>query len=405
MRGYAVFLCCYIACFITISQSQYSATYYPGINSLPKTSENGQVGTNECGTHSSASSMCQNLYVNSATDFCLWGPKGPGLQGVGASEREVVSYCTKDGRGTRLIPPGTLQSVHFVKTPHYIQISGLGKLSNLNISPQAGGGELDPHGQDGRGNPIGGLVFTSAFGKHMVQAHEWTSFIDDTSFCLRVCNDGDLATTYCKHIYDEMGCVYNMPTTPDQQGIFESCEGQDAEVVGVYTNNGSPSTFYQSQTLNGSPAPPAKPPPAVSQCTKFPSTMLQGSLAQPFANAGMAVFSHENHHKTSSSSSSISSSLSAGFFSSAATSSGQAFNGSSAMKPSMSSSRSSSRTSPVSPKLSSTTSTNMVADTASSSKGPVLDFGGSGAAVSTRDVICIYTWLALALACTVPVFL
>ena len=35
------------------------------------------------------------------------------------------------------------------------------------------GGELDPHGADGNGNPIGGLVFSSAFGT-LEQIHEWT---------------------------------------------------------------------------------------------------------------------------------------------------------------------------------------------------------------------------------------
>ena len=97
--------------------AQYSATYVPGSN-LPKISEKGQAGTNACGEGSDPNSECQNLYVNSATDFCLWGAPGPGMEGVGAAERKVVSYCTKSGRGTRVIPPGTLKSVHFVKTPN-----------------------------------------------------------------------------------------------------------------------------------------------------------------------------------------------------------------------------------------------------------------------------------------------
>ena len=153
--------------------AQYSATYVPGANSLPKISEQGQQGTNACGTQSSDSSMCQNLYINSATDFCLWAPPGPLYQGVGEAERYVVSYCTKAGRGTRLIPPGTLKSVHFVQTPHYVQVSGTGEFSSMHINNNGGGGELDPHGQDGMGNPIGGLVFSNAFGNGLVQVHEW----------------------------------------------------------------------------------------------------------------------------------------------------------------------------------------------------------------------------------------
>lgn len=151
----------------------YSTTYIPAPSSLPQKSEQKQTGTNECGTGSNPQSMCQNLYVNSATDFCLWGPIGPQPQGIGDAERDVVSYCTKSGRGTRLIPSGTLKSVHFVKTPHYVQVSGTGDFRKMFITNNGGGGELDPHGPDELGNPRGGLVFSDAFGKGMMQVHEW----------------------------------------------------------------------------------------------------------------------------------------------------------------------------------------------------------------------------------------
>lgn len=267
--------------------SQYTATYIPGNTTLPKTSEERQAGTNRCGEGSNDMSMCQNLYLNSATDFCLWGPQGPKPVGIGNSEREVVSYCTKAGRGTRLIPPGTLRSVHFVRTPHYVQVSGTGIFENIHISKKGGGGELDPHGEDGLGNPIGGLVFTNAFG-NLVQAHEWTSFIDENHFCLRVCKDDDMAADYCKHIYDKMGCEFNMPTNPDELGVFESCEGPDADIVGVYTNNGVISTFYQEQTKYGHKLPPPKSPQSLSNCSTFASGLLQGTIKSPYANAGMA---------------------------------------------------------------------------------------------------------------------
>lgn len=51
----------------------YSATYTPGVN-LPAKSETGQTGTNQCGTASNSSSSCQNVFVNSVQDFCLFGP-------------------------------------------------------------------------------------------------------------------------------------------------------------------------------------------------------------------------------------------------------------------------------------------------------------------------------------------
>ena len=56
------------------------------------------------------------------------------------------------------------------------------------------------------GNPIGGLVFTSAFGGSLQQAHEWTNFMSADQFCIRACKDGPRAPEYCQHIYDVMGC-------------------------------------------------------------------------------------------------------------------------------------------------------------------------------------------------------
>jgi hypothetical protein len=68
---------------------------------------------------------------------------------------------------------------------------GIGDLTKMNIPAGDGGGELDPHGADGngalveivvpsdwlnliiKGNPVGGLVFSSAFGQ-LEEIHEWT---------------------------------------------------------------------------------------------------------------------------------------------------------------------------------------------------------------------------------------
>ena len=142
-------------------------------NQLPTTSETGQSGTNACGTTSSQTSLCQTMYMNDADDFCLWAPTN--YTTIGDAERDVVAYCTKAGRGTRLIPDGTLQGVHFVRTVDYVQVTGVGNFTNINVDGSDGGGELDPHGADGNGNPIGGLVFGSTFGSNL-QYHEWTKY-------------------------------------------------------------------------------------------------------------------------------------------------------------------------------------------------------------------------------------
>ena len=68
---------------------------------------------------------------------------------IGDTERDVVAWCTKSGRGTRTIPDGTLQGVNFVKTPDYVQVTGVGNFTSLNIPQGDGGGELDSVGADG----------------------------------------------------------------------------------------------------------------------------------------------------------------------------------------------------------------------------------------------------------------
>ena len=118
--------CLYMLGFISNRLSD-TATYDP--NNLPPTTEQGQTGTNQCGTGSNQTSQCQNLYVNSLQDFCLWGsvqssracnklnglnlysPPDPNSV-IGNVEEIVVAYCTSPGRGTRLFPSGTILQAH-----------------------------------------------------------------------------------------------------------------------------------------------------------------------------------------------------------------------------------------------------------------------------------------------------
>ncbi|THH26315.1 hypothetical protein EUX98_g7873 [Antrodiella citrinella] len=226
----------------------YSATYLP--SNAPKTSEQGQAGTNQCSTGQDQNSTCQNAYINSVDDFCLWAPPSPGPDSViGNTERIEVSWCVKGGYGTRVIPDGTIQGAHFVQTPDFVQITGVGDLTKINIPKGDSGGELDPHGADGNGNPIGGLVFSSAFGQ-LEQLHEWTNFMSDTMFCFRACKPGPMAPEWCQHIYDVMGCQWNMPANYDA-GTFERCAGDSGQ--------GDPAT------------PAAHPIPSSSQCTTLTS--------------------------------------------------------------------------------------------------------------------------------------
>ena len=60
----------------------------------------------------------------------------------------MVTWCSKSGHGTRLIPAGALTGVQFLKTPDYIQIVGFIDQTKVNIAAGDYGGEMDPHGAD-----------------------------------------------------------------------------------------------------------------------------------------------------------------------------------------------------------------------------------------------------------------
>jgi len=264
-----------IAGFVTVN-AQYTATYDP--NNLPPTTEQGQTGTNECGTGSNQTSQCQNLYVNSVQDFCMWGPPEPNST-IGVVEQIVVAYCTLGGRGTRVFPSGTLISAHFIETPDYIQVTGTGQFTLANIQAGDEGGELDPHGADGNGNPHGGLVFSNVWtgGTGLgQQIHEWTNFMSDTEYCIRVCKEGPNAPGFCQHVYDVQGCVWNMPG--NYGAGFDSCKADDVIPMGQYPQpDGSTSTY-----VNGAaPTPPAQPAAATSSCTSYTSSLIYTGAPAP----------------------------------------------------------------------------------------------------------------------------
>ncbi|KZO96220.1 hypothetical protein CALVIDRAFT_481685 [Calocera viscosa TUFC12733] len=251
-------LCISLLALSATVSAQYSATYLP--TDTPAQSEDGQSGTNQCGGGSNQTSMCQNVYMNGVDDFCLWAPPDTTYQGVpssiGQTERIEVSWCMRSGYGTRLIPNGAITGAHFIQTPNYVQVTGSGDMTQLNIPAGDDGGELDPHGSDGLGNPIGAIVFGTSFGV-LQQYHEWTNFMYYGGFCFRACLDGPMAPTYCNHIYDTLGCGWNMPGDYSS-GAFDSCDADNTEPMGVYGS----STFFQ-----GDPSTPdAHTPGASSNC-------------------------------------------------------------------------------------------------------------------------------------------
>jgi len=63
-----------------------------------------------------------------------------------------------------VIPDQTLKGVHFVKTPEYVQLTGVGDFTKLNIPQGDTGGELDNRGADAKGNPGTSIELSAQIG-------------------------------------------------------------------------------------------------------------------------------------------------------------------------------------------------------------------------------------------------
>ncbi|CAE6345914.1 unnamed protein product [Rhizoctonia solani] len=242
-----------------------------------------QFGYNICNsTTEGQTSLCQTAMINSIDDFCLWGPPEPNSL-IGNTEGEAVAWCTKPGRGTRVIPAGALTGVQFMKTPSYVQVTGRINQALINIAADDSGGEMDPHGADRRGNPLGGLLFSNAFPSNngnnntYQQVIEWHNFMGEGLFCLKACDPTDPNDDrYCEHIYDRIGCWRNAPAAY-AEGVFESCQGENQDFPGIYTDSaGVVQTYSQPpESLGPITTVPYDPKiPASSNCVAFQSAAL-----------------------------------------------------------------------------------------------------------------------------------
>ncbi|TIB01304.1 hypothetical protein E3P96_02434 [Wallemia ichthyophaga] len=201
------------------------------------------------GTDLNQTSVARLVSINSIDDFCFFGPKEANVT-IGDTEDEQVAWCTKPRNNARVIPDGTITSAHFVKTPAYVQVSGFGDLTKIGVKDADYGGELDPHGATGDGNPVGGNVTSDIVNGTSISYAEWMEFISYEQFCIRICtasNDTWGAPVMCEHKLDEMGCSFVMPDAGDSD-VFETCDADVAYPPGVYPIDGSYSTFAQRYT-------------------------------------------------------------------------------------------------------------------------------------------------------------
>lgn len=253
-----------------------------------------QWGYNICNdTTENQQSLCQTMVFNDLDDFCLWGPPEYGKT-VGDIEGIMVAWCTKPGHGTRLIPEGALKGVQWIKTPGYIQAAGFIDQTQINLFANDSGGEMDPHGADLRGNPMGGLVYTDQWGGSVPQqAPQWHNFIGNGKFCFKACDLRDPANyDLCENRLDRMGCEYNAPNEA-KVGVFESCLGDNQLVPGIYTGPDGVTSSYVQPWEGNFTIPYEAVMPASSSCTTFSSAAIYTGLpaASTTASASQATSS------------------------------------------------------------------------------------------------------------------
>ncbi|KAM0748357.1 hypothetical protein T439DRAFT_382798 [Meredithblackwellia eburnea MCA 4105] len=269
-----------------------------------------QSGYNLCNsTTEGADSECQTAIINSIADFCLWGsPTTSDTGDIGDVEAAVVAYCTRSGHGARIMPAGTITAVQFMRTSAYIQVTGLLNQEGLNLVSTDSGGELDPHGADLLGNPLGGLVYSTGLpsgdNSTYMQAIEWNNFVGGGVFCFKLCDPTVTSPNYCQNVYDLIGCSYNMPASY-AANEFTSCEGELQDVVGTYTSDGQTYTWSQPSSLPATSTLPWTPRiPASSNCVTYQSSDIFPTSLLGYQSTGSAISTAASTTATSSGASS-----------------------------------------------------------------------------------------------------
>jgi len=239
---------------------------------------------------------------------------------ISLSEAYEVAWCTKFGHGTRVIPSGAITGAQLLYAKNYIQLVGYIDQQEINLWSGDEGGELDPHGFDKQGNPLGGLVFTNGFdmnaasfdalvtsngtpSTNYTQVEEWVNFVGNGIFCMKICNPaGPDAPTLCAHTYDEIGCDYNAPADYGSiNGTYQVCDSDDMTPPGVFVTAGTTTTWVQPWSGSWT-VPYTASIPQSSNCKTYSSEQLfatalpagQGSSTTTTATSGTATATATN---------------------------------------------------------------------------------------------------------------
>ena len=89
-----------------------------------------------------------------------------------------------------------------MRTSAYIQVTGQFDQTGINLNSADYGGELDPHGADLLGNPIGGLVYSTGMptgdNTTYMQVSSWNNFVGSGTFCIKLCDPTITSPNYCQ---------------------------------------------------------------------------------------------------------------------------------------------------------------------------------------------------------------
>ena len=104
---------------------------------------------------------------------------------------------------------------------------------------------------------------------------------------MKVCDPKDPnAASYCYNRLDRVGVSYVCPNAA-QEGVFEMCDGENMDFVGVYTSASQTITYSQPPESDGpiTTMPYTARIPASSNCVTFQSTDLFAALPTASANS------------------------------------------------------------------------------------------------------------------------
>jgi len=237
-----------------------------------------QTGYNLCNSSTqNQQSQCQTNIYNNISDFCIFAPPQPNST-ISDTEGVEVTWCAKEGWGSRVIPPGTFTGIQVLNNANYIQFVAFLDQTKVNIQAGDYGGELDMGGQDEAGNPMGGMWYGTGFSGDNTTIDQypyWTEFIGGNVVAFKVCNPtGPNPAGYCQHTLDRIGIPYNMPNQA-QNGTFEVCDTDPMDIPGEYVVNGQTSSYAQpAESVSIGTLPYTPRIPASSNCVTYQSANL-----------------------------------------------------------------------------------------------------------------------------------